>query len=284
METVAFEVWDVFTDTPFTGNPLAIVETDGSLGKVQMQAIAREFNLSETIFLMPPADTAHTARARIFFPTAEIPFAGHPTIGAALYLARRDGISDVTLEEEAGLVPVTIHEGRAQLTAPVLPVPVGGSVPITLCAEALGLSEDVIGPHAPQVHAGGPAFLYVPVPDRDTLARARPMEPAWTALMARCGVDSAFLYDPDFNARMFSPTAGIPEDPATGSASAILASQLLSNGALADGDTQITIRQGEDMGRVSTIGFDATVSNGAINAVRISGQAVPVSQGRIIVL
>lgn len=276
-----FEVWDVFTDTPFAGNPLAIVETDGSLSTAQMQAIAREFNLSETIFLMPPRDPAQTARARIFFPVGEVPFAGHPTIGAALYLAGRDGGSRVTLEEEAGLVAVEIRGGRARFTAPVIPEPQGDPVPDRLCAAALGLSEDRIGPHVPQAHAGGPAFIYIPVRDRAALTRARPMEPGWTALMDRCGVDSAWLYDPDLNARMFSPTAGIPEDPATGSASAILASQLLVNGALPDGTTRRTIRQGEDMGRLSRIEFEVDVTEGRIDAVRIAGGAVPISRGRI---
>ncbi|SDY83217.1 trans-2,3-dihydro-3-hydroxyanthranilate isomerase [Jannaschia faecimaris] len=282
MDDLSFEVWDVFTDTPFTGNPLAIVETDGSLSTAQMQTIARQFNLSETIFLMPPRDPANAARARIFFPTSEIPFAGHPTIGAALFLAGRHGLTDVRLEEEAGLVPVAIRDGRAQFTAPVIPVPHGGAaVPVSLCAEALGLTEDAIGPHAPRAHIGGPAFLYIPVRDRETLARARPMEPAWTALMEHCAVDSAWLYDPDLNARMFSPTAGVPEDPATGSASAILASQLLINSALPEGTTRHSIRQGEDMGRPSSIGFEVDVKNGNITAVRISGQAVPISRGQI---
>ncbi|PWJ18198.1 PhzF family phenazine biosynthesis protein [Jannaschia seohaensis] len=276
-----FEVWDVFTDTPFTGNPLAIVETPGDLTTGQMQTIARQFNLSETIFLMPPRDPAHTARARIFFPTAEIPFAGHPTVGAALFLAGRAGLETVYLEEEAGLVPVEIAAGRAQFTAPVLPAPHGGPFDAALCASALGLPEAAIGPHRPGAFAGGPAFAYVPVRDRAALAQARPSEPGWTALMEAAQVDSAWLYDPDLNARMFSPGAGIPEDPATGSASAILAAQLLANGALADGRTECAIVQGEDMGRRSEIGFEADVAGGAITAVRISGRAVPVSEGRI---
>ncbi|MFO6464435.1 PhzF family phenazine biosynthesis protein [Jannaschia sp. KMU-145] len=280
-DTLPFQIWDVFTDTPFTGNPLAIVESDGSLSTAQMQTLARQFNLSETIVLMPPRDPAHTARARIFFPTAEIPFAGHPTIGAALYRAARDGLEAVTLEEEAGLVPVTITEGTAQFTAPVLPAPHGGPIDPDLCAAALGLDPDRIGPHAPGVFAGGPAFLYVPVRDRTALAAAGPQEPAWSSLMEACGVDSAWLYDPDLNARMFSPTAGIPEDPATGSASAILAAQLLANGALSEGTTRHTIRQGADMGRPSEIGFEADVVEGAITAVRIAGRAVPVAEGRI---
>ncbi|WP_299646160.1 PhzF family phenazine biosynthesis protein [uncultured Jannaschia sp.] len=281
MNDLRFHVWDVFTDTPFAGNPLAIVEAAGDLTTGQMQVLARQFNLSETIFLMPPRDPAHTARARIFFPTAEIPFAGHPTIGAALFLARRDGHAEVVLEEEAGRVPVRIDGDRAQFTAPVLPAPHGGPVDAALAAEALGLSVDAIGPHAPAAFTGGPAFLYVPVRDRDRLARARPQEPAWTGLVTRMGVTGAFLYDPDLNARMFAPTAGIPEDPATGAASAILAAQLLANDALPEGTTRRTIRQGEDMGRPSEIGFEADVAEGRITAIRISGNAVPVAEGRI---
>ena len=281
MNDLRFHVWDVFTDRPFAGNPLAIVEGAEDLTTGQMQGLARQFNLSETIFLMPPRDPANTAQARIFFPTAEIPFAGHPTIGAALFLARQGGLADVVLEEEAGPVPVRIAGDRAQFTAPVLPAPQGGPVDAALAAEALGLSLDAIGPHAPAAFAGGPAFLYVPVRDRDRLGRARPQEPAWSALMARAGVDAAWLYDPDLNARMFSPTAGIPEDPATGSASAILAAQLLANGALPEGTTRRSIRQGEDMGRPSEIGFEADVSGGRITAIRISGNAVPVAEGRI---
>ena len=280
-DTLAFHVWDVFTDRPFTGNPLAIVESAGQLDGVQMQTLARQFNLSETIVLMPPRDPAHTARARIFFPTAEIPFAGHPTIGAALFLAGRDGLDAVILEEEAGLVPVRIVDGTAQFTAPILPTPHGGAVSVALCAEALGLPEDAIGPHAPGAFAGGPAFLYLPVADRATLSRARPREPAWSRLMDRAEVDAAWLYDPEMNARMFSPTAGIQEDPATGSASAILAAQLLANGALPDGRTAFDILQGEDMGRLSRIGFEADVAEGVVEAIRISGRAVPVAEGRI---
>jgi len=276
-----FQVWDVFTDAPFSGNPLAIVETSGDLTAAQMQLLARQFNLSETIFLMPPRDPMNTAKARIFFPTAEIPFAGHPTIGASLFLAARDDLTDLVLEEEAGLVPVTVRDGMAQFTAPVLPALHGGTVAVTLCAEALGLSKDAIGPHTPGTFAGGPAFVYIPVRDRDALARARPMEPAWTGLMDSAGVDSAWVYDPDLNARMFSPTAGIPEDPATGSACAILAAQLLANGALPDGTTVRTIRQGDDMGRPSRICFEADVAMGKLQAVRISGRAVPVAEGRI---
>jgi trans-2,3-dihydro-3-hydroxyanthranilate isomerase len=277
-----YQVWDVFTDTPFAGNPLAIVECeDDALTTEQMQTIARQFNLSETIFLMPPKYPANTARTRIFFPTDEIDFAGHPTIGAATMLAKKLGTNEVLLEEVAGLVPVTVQFGVAQFTAPIIPHEHPGEVPQKLAAKALGLSVDEIGPHTPGVFAGGPAFAYIPVTSREALARAKPLEPHWLELMATAQVNGAWLYDPDFNARMFAPTAGIPEDPATGSASAILAAQLLANDALADGTTRLTLTQGEDMGRKSVIGFEARVNEGAIQTVRISGRAVPVAHGQI---
>ncbi|MEM7488223.1 MAG: PhzF family phenazine biosynthesis protein [Pseudomonadota bacterium] len=280
-DTLPFQVWDVFTDAPFTGNPLAIVEDAGALTTAQMQIIARQFNLSETIFLMPPRDPSNTARARIFFPTAEIPFAGHPTVGAALFLAHRDGLDDVRLEEEAGLIAVRVRDGQAQFAAPVPPAPHGDPVTADLCARAVGLAEADIGPHDPGAFAGGPAFVYIPLRSRDALRRAKPTEPGWSALMDVAQVDAGFLYDPDLNARMFSPTAGIPEDPATGSACAILAAQLLANGALSEGTTTREIAQGHDMGRPSRIGFEADVAGGTLTEVRIAGRAVPVSEGRI---
>lgn len=279
-----FHVYDVFTETPFAGNPLAIVEEADGLSTEQMQTIAREFNLSETIFVMAPQNPAHAARVRIFFPTAEIPFAGHPTIGCALHLAAARGLSDLVLEEEAGLVPVTVAQGRAEFTAPVLPEPLGGPVDPGLAAQAVGLDRVGFGAHTPAAWIGGPGFVYLPVPDAAALARARPIEPHWSALMAACEVDSGYLYCPregGYAARMFSPTAGIPEDPATGSASAILAAQLLASGALPEGTTELTLIQGATMGRRSKIGFSADVENGILRRVRISGRAVPISQGRI---
>jgi trans-2,3-dihydro-3-hydroxyanthranilate isomerase len=226
---------------------------------------------------------------RIFFPTAEIPFAGHPTIGCALHLAGEgDGETRVTLEEQAGLVPVTItRDGPAALaefTAPKLPVRHADTPGSALIAQALGLDPGAIGPHAPGVWEGGPAFLYVPVADLSALARARPLEPAWSQLMHAARVDSAYLYtaaDDGCRARMFSPGAGIPEDPATGSASAILAAQLLANGALPGGTSALALRQGVEMGRPSAIRLTADVAGGALTAIRIAGRAVPVARGEI---
>lgn len=300
-DTLPFATWDVFTERRFHGNPLAIVEDADDLSTAQMQTIAREFNLSETIFVQRPADPAHDAKVRIFFPTAEIPFAGHPTIGCAIHLAlgsdpEGDFETSVTLEEVAGLVPVRVWrtDGRvwAEFRAPVLPhAPERGRLPDAgILAEAVGLEPKAIGAgtHFPGLWQGGPGFLYVPVRDLEALAMARPIEPAWSRVMDIAAVDSAYLYTPlapghgaDFRARMFSPTAGIPEDPATGSAAAIMAAQLHACGALSEGETHVSLHQGVEMGRPSAIGLRLVMLDGALAEVHVSGSAVPVSRGRI---
>jgi trans-2,3-dihydro-3-hydroxyanthranilate isomerase len=296
MTRLPFATYDVFTDQRYAGNPLAIVESAQGLNTAQMQTIAREFNLSETIFVMPPRDPGHTARVRIFFPTAEIPFAGHLTIGCAIHLAcahhmQGDFETEITLEEEAGLVPVKVirEDGlaRACFRAPVIPHPHDGRIDLTLLADALALPAAAIGfdGHRPALFAGGPAFLYVPVADRAALQRARPHEPAWSSMMAQGNVDSAYLYcatQSGYSARMFSPTAGIPEDPATGSAAAILAAQLLDAGQVPDGITSIVLRQGEDMGRPSDMDVTIEAVSGALRAVHVTGGAVPVMQGQLV--
>ncbi|MFN3936734.1 MAG: PhzF family phenazine biosynthesis protein [Gemmobacter sp.] len=282
-----YHILDVFTDRPFAGNPLAVVLGADGLDDGQMLTLAREFNLSETVFVQRPADPASTAKLRIFFPTAEIPFAGHPTIGAAVLLAGlRGGLVRVVLEERAGLVPVTFDGEVAELSAPVLPHLHPGRADALRVAAALDLAPGSVGfgAHRPALLAGGPAFLFVPVADLATLGMARPVEPHWSALMAEGGVDSAWLYAPEgdgFRARMFSPGAGIPEDPATGSAAAIFAAQLLAAGALPEGRSRFRIRQGVEMGRPSEIGLAVDTAAGAIRAVRIAGRAVGVAEGRI---
>lgn len=293
-----FHTCDVFTDRRFAGNPLAIVLGADDLTDAQMQTLAREFNLSETIFVQRPANPAHTARVRIFFPTAEIPFAGHPTIGCAIHLASAaagpgDFERQITLEEEAGLVPVRVWRRdavtRAEFRAPVIPHGVtGAAVPAAeKLATALGLSREEIGfgGHRPGIWQGGPRFVYAPVASLGALGRARPMEPAWSEVTAGAGADMVYLYTPgdacDFRSRLFSPGGGVPEDPATGSASAILAAQLLASGALGEGETRFALHQGVEMGRPSTIDLTFEVAGGLLREVRIAGGSVPVSQGRI---
>lgn len=282
MRQLDYHILDVFTDQPFTGNPLAVVLDADGLEDWQMLALARQFNLSETIFVQTPDDPAHAAKVRIFFPTAEIPFAGHPTIGCALLLAELRGLTgQLVLEERAGLVPVTLADGGAELTAPVVPVPVDLAPDPAQAAAALGL-ERVL---AVSAHEGGPRFLYAELPSLAALAAARPIEPAWSALMAACGVDAIWCHVDTgpgaVRARMFSPGAGIPEDPATGSATAIFASVLMRAGRLAEGETVITVDQGIEMGRPSRLRLTAVVADGALVAARVAGQAVRVAEGRI---
>lgn len=276
-----YHVYDVFTDRPFAGNPLAVVMGADALSTRQMQTIARQFNLSETIFVMAPRHPAHRARVRIFLPLAEIPFAGHPTIGCALHLSAGDG--DLVLEEEAGPVPVTIRNGLAEFAAPVLPQ-LGDAVAADLAAAGLGLGADQVGfdTHRPVVAHAGPAFIFLPLRDAQALADARPAGAAFEALTARVG--KVYAYAPDgagFRARMFAPGSGVPEDPATGSATATLAAPLLAAGVLPEGENRLSLRQGVEMGRPSQLGLRITVRGGALAQVCVSGRAVPVAQGRI---
>src|SRR4051794_2788113 len=298
-----FHTMDVFTSRCFCGNPLAVVLDADELDGGQMQRIAREFNLSETIFVMKPADSANTAAVRIFFPTGEMPFAGHPTIGCAVLLAEfrhKPGCSfetEIRLEEQAGLVPVTVSRigdvPGAMFTAPVVPFPVEGNAPSAdEMAPALGLAPSDISfeGHNAGPPEGGPGFLFAPVISRAALGRARIIEPHWSAIAEAAGTDGVYLYcrggerpETSFRARMYAPGAGIAEDPATGSATALLASQLLISGSLKDGANRFTLEQGYEMGRPSDLVMEADVSDGRLKAVRVAGQAVRVSEGTITV-
>lgn len=302
-----FNTLDVFTNRRFGGNPLAVVHDADHLKTEQMQAITREFNLSETIFVMKPADPNNTARVRIFFPGGEMPFAGHPTLGCAILLAEmknKPGCSfetEIRLEEVAGLVPVKVTRigdvPHGMFKAPVVPVKVGDGPDKKIIAAALGLAPEDIGfdDHTPILLKGGPTFFFVPVPTRDAVAKARPCEPAWSALLKACNapedfLDAAYVYtrggdgkDANFRSRMFAPGGGIPEDPATGSATALLARQLLISDKLKDGKHRFVIEQGYEMKRPSDLVLEADVAKGDLSEVRVGGQAVRVSAGVITV-
>ncbi|MBP6716684.1 MAG: PhzF family phenazine biosynthesis protein [Acidobacteria bacterium] len=297
-----FHTLDVFTSRRFAGNPLAVVLDADGLSTDEMQSIAREFNLSETIFVMAPADSANTAKVRIFFPNGEIPFAGHPTVGCAILLATERGALDATqaieirLEEEAGLVPVIVTTGpngvpQAIFTAPIVPYELTDvSLDVTAIARASGLDVDDIGfgDHRPRLHKAGPGCLHVPVRTRAALAKAQPMEPHWSTLFNAIGTDQGYFYTPGgddpgtaYRARMFAPTAMTPEDPATGSATAMLAAQLLTSEHLTDGTHRWQLEQGYEMGRPSDLHLQADVEGGRLTAVRVSGQAVRVMSGEL---
>ena len=290
--------YDVFTETPFLGNPLAIVPQADGLSTAQMQTLARELNLSETIFVMRPDNAANTAKVRIFFPKAEIPFAGHPTIGCAIHLsglaeAQEDAMVRLTLEEQAGPVPVTVRRTKgkvtAEFTAPLLPTRLCKTDDLALTANALGLEPGDIGNAicaAPEVWQAGPDYLLVPIASRAALARCRPTGAAWDSLTAQAGTISAWLFVPGaehtFRARMFSPAGGTPEDPATGSAVVTFAGLLTQKGYYAGQATPaIQVTQGVEMGRRSVIQARVRMDGDKLAAVRIAGSAVRMSIGRI---
>jgi trans-2,3-dihydro-3-hydroxyanthranilate isomerase len=297
-----YHVLDVFTDTRFGGNPLAVVLDADSLDKARMQAIAREFNLSETVFVLKPQNAAHTARVRIFTPATELPFAGHPTAGTGALLAETrtqtpGGHADalVVLEEEVGIVRVGVRlrpgtPPFAEFDAPRLPVETGTLAPAERLATAVGLIPSEIGfeNHRPTRYSAGIAFAFLPVASLDAIGKARVAQPYWDDVLDGQGVNGAFLYcrqtvhtHSSFHARMFAPAFGIPEDPATGSAAAAFAAVVQRFDAPPDGLHKRTIEQGYEMGRPSLVALSLEVAAGKLAAVRIGGHAVRVAEGRI---
>lgn len=305
---LTFHSLDVFTTRKFGGNPLAVVLGADGLTTEQMQAITREFNLSETTFVMAPDNSAHTAKVRIFFPGGEMPFAGHPTLGTAALLAElkhKPGCSfetTITLELKAGLTPVRVSRIADRIhgvfTAPVVPYHVPVKLPsIEETARALNLAPDDIGfdGHGLASCEGGPRFFYVPVKTRSALERSRILEPHWSNILSAVNIservttiDAAYLYTRGgdgpgtaFRARMYCPTGGIAEDPATGSATALLAAQLLSAETLRDGTHKWQLEQGYEMGRPSDLTLEADVMAGKLTAVRVGGSAVRMMSGEL---
>ncbi len=296
-----FHTLDVFTDRPFSGNPLAVVLDADPLTTEQMRSIAREFNLSETVFVQKPANPAHTAKVRIFTPGAELPFAGHPTAGAAALLAelRAPGSNDhdaiVVLEEKIGIVRVGVRLRRGQATfaefdTPKLPEETGTMPPDEQLAAALNLLPREIGfaNHRPTRFAAGNGFGFVPVASLKAMARASVNSQHWAAAFSSQGLTGAFLYCRDtvhttssFHARMFAPEVGVPEDPATGSAAVIFAGVIQKFDDLPDGHHKRVLEQGFEMGRPSIISLSLEISHGQLHNVRIGGSAVRVSDGRI---
>jgi trans-2,3-dihydro-3-hydroxyanthranilate isomerase len=262
-----------------------------------MQAIAREFNLSETVFVLPPREDRHRARLRIFTPGRELPFAGHPTVGTAVLLALRDrkgepGAVAFGLEETVGVVPCAVEieeegRGRARFRVPRLPEIWGEGREPAEAAWALGLDPGEIGfgRHGPSRHSAGVPFDFVPVATLDAIGRARPSVEAFQKVF---GGDhqSVFVYTQQtthaghhFHARMFAPSFGIAEDPATGSAAAGFAGVLMQFEPLGDGEHSFVVEQGYEMGRPSEIFLQIAIKDGVLASAEIGGGAVVVSEG-----
>ncbi len=297
-----FRTFDVFTKQPFTGNALAIVADGEGLDDAAMQAIAREFNLSETVFLFPPENPAHSARVRIFTPGKELPFAGHPTVGTAIHLAmeklgavEKEEDAIIVLEETIGPVRVGVRlrpdeAAFAEFDVPQLAEEVCPAKPKEVIAAALDLASEDIGfeNHVPTVYTAGNAFNFVPVRDREAIGRAQVAGQHWDAAFPADTSAAAFLYTREavnhnaaFHARMFWPAIGVGEDPATGSAVAAFPGPILRFDELRDGPYNGIVEQGYEMGRPSQITLEIAVKGGALEGSRIGGYAVPVTRGEL---
>jgi trans-2,3-dihydro-3-hydroxyanthranilate isomerase len=297
--TRRFETLDVFTETALAGNPLAVVLDADGLDDARMQAIAAEFNLSETVFVFEPKDPVNTARVRIFTPKRELPFAGHPTVGtAALIAERRAGgllaTQDlrIVLEEPIGeVVCVARHRERRALAAsfelPKLPERLEGAPPSDAAiAAGLGLSIEDVGfdRHRPSLFSAGAPYVFAPVRSLDAVRRAAPGNMPWatkagpaTYVYTREAVRGGSAY----HARMFGGAWGVAEDPATGSAAAAFAGVVLAFDGPGDGEHALIIEQGFEMGRPSLISLGLTIEAGALRSATIGGSVVIVSSGSL---
>ena len=297
-----FHILDVFTDTAYAGNPLAVVLDAEGLESAAMQAIAHEFNLSETVFVLPPENPLHSVKVRIFTRFSELPFAGHPTIGTAALLAtqsRSNGQGDddaiIVLEEGIGniRVGVRMRNGKAafaEFDAAALPEALDPPPPADRLAAALGLAPNDIGfeNHKPTRYSAGLAFTYVPIRGLEAMERIDINPQHWREAFWDGALNAAFVYcrqcvhtGSQFHARMFLPGLFGSEDPATGSAAAAFASVINQFDRPPDGEHQGLIEQGYEMGRPSEISLKLDLHAGKLKLVRIGGFCVPVMRGEI---
>lgn len=291
---------DVFTQQRLSGNPLAVVCGADGLDTDRMQAIAREFNLSETVFVQTPEHQAHTAKLRIFTPKSELPFAGHPTVGTAILLAQlKFGAVDteqdaiLVLEENIGAVRVGVRmipggADYAEFDAPRLPSDAGAPAPEDRIAAALGLATSEIGfeNHHPSRFSAGMPFSFVPVDGIAAIRRAHVVHAHWEEAFRGDDMMAAYVYCREtvrqraaYHARMFAPMAGVHEDPATGAAAAAFAGVINRFDRPADGMGRYEIEQGFEIGRPSEIVLEAEFAGREVTGLRIGGYAVRVMSG-----
>jgi len=294
MTKYKYYICDVFTDKRFGGNQLAVIPDASGLNTRQMQQIAREFNFSESTFVFPP-ETGHTRKVRIFTPTREVPFAGHPNIGTAFVLAtcgEIDVAAETIFEEKAGLVAITLSKSAdgmltCELKAPQ-PFCLGKTLPVELLITAIGVSgeEIVTDTHPPIVASVGLPFLMVQLKDQSALEKAGIIVAGFDRIAALGVMPDIHVYvqshdDFDIRARMFAPHDGVPEDPATGSANCALAGMLCHFHENKSGSFQWRIAQGVEMGRPSILQARAEKKSGEVLSTWIGGNSIMVSEGYI---
>jgi trans-2,3-dihydro-3-hydroxyanthranilate isomerase len=297
---VRFVTVDVFTTERFIGNPLGVVLNAEGLTTAQMQAIAAEFNLAETTFVLPPQDPAHTAQVRIFTPKTEMPFAGHPNVGTAFVLARagesygRIVTGDkVVFEEKAGLVPIDILRDGGTVTGARLaspqPLSLGAEIAAELIAAACSIAPDAIETknHRPLIASCGAPFILAELKTQTALKAATGNADVFRRDVTKHPAVSIMIYaqvdEPgiDIRARMFAPHLNIPEDPATGSANVALIGLLAHLRPEPTLALTKTIAQGVEMGRASMLHAEAAKQDGVVTATYIGGSCVPVMAGTI---
>ena len=292
-----FHTLDVFTDKPLAGNPLAVVLDSDGLDEQAMQSIAAEFNLSETVFVMPPETDQGSARIRIFTPVHELPFAGHPTVGTAVLLSHLnhlDNGAEIVLEENVGPVKCVVSDQNklrmVRFGLPKVSEKIDWNVGADKLAKSIGLGADEIGfdSHDVSIWDGGVPYMLVPLGSIEAVRNIRinsvllkEIEPVFNGIHANiytyCRGGEA--EDAAFHARMFAPFQGIPEDPATGSAVASFSGQLAMHELGDDEAKDFLIEQGYEMGRPSQIYLDIRKSKGTVSDAGISGAAVRISEG-----
>jgi trans-2,3-dihydro-3-hydroxyanthranilate isomerase len=295
-----FQTVDVFTDRQFGGNPLAVIPDARGLSDAQMQAVANEFNLAETTFVLPPDDPSNTARVRIFTPRAEMPFAGHPNVGTAFVLARQNAVFDVSFnprdmvfEEIAGLVRITADTVDGVITGASLAAPqqlqIIRNFEVVTIAEACSLdpSDIEVRRHPPCLASCGAPFVIAEVRDRAALRRAQPRMDVFLSRLPRDEVTGIHLYvedaeeGADFQSRMFAPLHGVFEDPATGSANVALIGLLAHLRPESSFRLEAAIGQGIDLGRPSLLQAVAEKVDGKVTGTFIGGGCKPVMSGWI---
>lgn len=282
-QALAYRVVDVFTEQPLEGNALAVFPHASGLGDVLMQKIARELNLSETVFVFPPSQPAHAASLRIFTPAQEVPFAGHPTVGTGFVLldeGRVPSTGRFILEERIGPVPVRVEQGDRPLiwlTTP--PIQFGPTFDPVLCANVLGLDEDDLLPAAPQLLSAGNPAIFIGLKNRAAVDRA------WLDLSGakqlRGTLPTAlcvFVFAPESQgaySRMFAPEYGIPEDPATGSSTGPLAAYMMRHKLVSGAPgTRFVSEQGAKMGRRSILHIQIHGEQGT-DGIEVGGYVTP---------
>jgi trans-2,3-dihydro-3-hydroxyanthranilate isomerase len=298
MPELRYHLVDVFTTERFGGNPLAVFPDGAGLPAALMQRVAKELNLSETTFVLPPQDPANDFQLRIFTPAVELPMAGHPTVGTAYVLAREGFVSPsaenpvIRLEEQVGVIPVRFQDGPSGLITMQQPAPTFGPVhpDRVLIAAMLSLDVSELDDKPLEVVSCGVPFLFVPIRNLAAVRRIKLRGDIWERALRDFATPHVFVFSPEteqrtstVHSRMFAPAMGIAEDPATGGASGPLGCYLVKHGYVQGNPARIISEQGMEIGRPSFITIEIGQQDEQIISVSVGGQCVTIGSGTLVV-